>query len=201
MPGAAATDATGTATETKVGDAATAAGDTNAGDAATATQTTGTETKTETKSEDYTLAPIEGGVLDEAGVAQVQTLAKDLGLSKEAAEKLLTAQDAAFKANQDAQLSAWEARKSEWVEACKADPEIGGAKAEVADKHLAAVLQRFDSTGEFTKELEATGFDKHPIVRRFIARIGASMSEDGGAGAGAPAAKPKTRAEILYPNG
>jgi hypothetical protein len=189
-------------TTTQTGDAGATAGADAAKAAETATgTTTETTTTTETKAEEYTLAPIEGGVLDEAGVAQVQTIAKDLGLGKEAAEKLLAAQDATLRAFQDGQITAYQAKQQEWEAAAKADPEIGGGKAEITDARLAAVLKRFDADGAFKKELDDTGFGKHPIVRRLFARIGAAMSEDSGAGGadgGTPATPPKSVADRIH---
>jgi len=151
------------------------------------------------KADDYELEAIADGVLDAESVKGVSTLAKELGLSKEAAGKMLAAQDGQLRAFQDGQIAAYQARQAEWVATAAADPEIGGALAAAADKNTAALLKRFDSDGTLAAELETTGFSKHPAVRRFLSRIGASMGEDGAAqGTPAQNTSPRSRADRMY---
>jgi len=151
------------------------------------------------KADDYELEAIADGVLDAESVKGVSTLAKELGLSKEAAGKMLAAQDDQLRAFQDGQITAYQARQAEWAEASAADPEIGGALTAATDKNIASAMKRFDKEGTFAAELEAVGFGNHPVIRRLLSRIGATMSEDGTAqGSPAQNTSPRSRADRMY---
>lgn len=128
-------------------------------------------------------------------LADITALAKAKGWSPEVAQELadrdfstLTAIDAANK-----QLLA--DHRAKWVEAVKADTQLGEAGI-VAAK---AAVAKADPTGEFRKLLDATGYGDHPAFVRFAAYWGRQIAEDrvehanqGGA------ARPATLEDALY---
>jgi hypothetical protein len=75
-----------------------------------------------------------------------------------------------------------------WMEALRADKEIGGAELEKNRAIAAKAIERFGSA-ELRKILEASGLGNHPDMVRAFVRAGKAISEDRIAGtAGTPGA-------------
>ncbi|OJU90992.1 MAG: hypothetical protein BGO13_08680 [Burkholderiales bacterium 66-5] len=94
------------------------------------------------------------------------TLAKDLDLSQQDAQKLV-----------DFQAKAVSASRAQWAEAAHADKEFGGEKL---DENVAVARKAIDTFG--TPELKAwlnqTGIGNHPELIRAFYRAGKAMSDD-----------------------
>lgn len=87
----------------------------------------------------------------------------------------------------------WRAEQQKWVEAAKADPEIGAGKPEVLKANLELAKRAIQQFGgrELAKELLDTGLGNNPVWVRAFVRIGKAMADDSIAGtAGGPAAGP-----------
>ena len=149
---------------------------------------------------------VEGMDLDPAAIEEATPIFKEAGLTNEQAQKIMPAA-AKFRdsvANQTLQqlVDAGAKQKSDWADATKADPDIGGAKLEET-LHLSA--KALDALGypegsEFRKVLTETGFGNHPEMVRMMRKIGEMASEDGFPRSGADPATPLSVEKRMYPN-
>lgn len=147
--------------------------------------------------------PKEGAAIDQARVDELTAFAKANGLSQAAAEKLLERENAgaaqAAKANETALAEA----KQAWIGATAAAEDLAGKDGTglVATKEIATkALTKFGDP-DLTALLGATGFGEHPVVLRFLKRIGSALGEDGlPAGGGNLGTKqPKNLADFYKP--
>lgn len=155
------------------------------------------------KAADYKLTLPEKTLFDAAALEGITAFAKDLGLSAEAAQKLVERDSQMldkFAEHVDAVVKAEHAERVEgWKKAVETDKELGGEKfketAYLADKAL-----RMFATPEFKKALNETGFGNHPELVRVFTKIGKSISEDSFTTKGVGDAPAKTDpAKTLYP--
>lgn len=169
--------------------------------------------------EKYDLKLPEGSTVDPAIVEKTAARARALGLSNEAGQQLLdqTVQDLAdaeqaHKAGYDALVEAWKPggteyakRDAQWRDEALKDAEIGGSPEKLASS-IEFAQQALNKYGSDLKTyLDETGLGSHPAAIKFLANIGRAMSEgaNGGGlvlGNGGPMAKPKSDAQLLYPN-
>ncbi|ODP39262.1 hypothetical protein BFL28_10640 [Sphingomonas turrisvirgatae] len=161
--------------------------------------------------EAYELTAPEGMTLDEETLAEADPVFRELGLSNEAAQKLVPiaakfgeriAANAAQSANQVI-LNEVIAQRKEWAETAKSDPEMGGAKWDETIELSAKALDAlgYPKGSPFRSFLTDSGLGNHPEMIRAMRKIGGMVSEDGDfprGDMGAPV--PKSREEILYPN-
>lgn len=139
----------------------------------------------ETESEEQTGAPevyedfavAEGVELNTEILDEFKATAKELNLSQDGAQKLVDSavklQDAFVKAQADAIIEV----RGQWKTASETDPEIGGDKLA---ENLATAKRALNAFGseDFGKMLDETGLGNHPEVIRFLAKAGATVSED-----------------------
>ncbi|NDD53500.1 protease, partial [bacterium] len=119
----------------------------------------------------------EGVKLDAEAATEFKTVAKELGLKQENAQKVF---DVGVKLMQK-----WEARQAEaakaanaaWIESTKADKEFGG---EALDQNLAVAKKALDTFGtpELRTLLNESGLGNHPEIVRAFYRAGKAISED-----------------------
>lgn len=149
--------------------------------------------------EKYELKTSEGSKLTSEQVKEVETYAREKGLSNEQAQELLTRQDSVVKSFHDQQVADHEAQVSQWVEAAKNDKEIGGTKFNEHVEYAHRALKHFDTNGDLSKGLELTGFGNHPEIIRVFAKIGKAMANDKFVHAppGAPPAQKRPQ-DIMY---
>lgn len=142
--------------------------------APTAEQQPEAEAKPEGAPEAYEFTAPEGVTLDEQVIGAFKDSAKELNLTNDAAQKLLSKMAPVMAARQAEQM---QAQVQEWRGQAEADQEFGGAKLTenlaVAKKALSAY-----ATPEFVNWLEATGLGNHPEMLRTFFRAGKAMSED-----------------------
>lgn len=155
--------------------------------------------------ETYDLS-LEGVELDAALVEEATPIFKELGLTNDQANALLPLAPKLMAQAQEATMQrlieAGAQQRQQWLEATKADPDIGGAKMEETT-HLAA--KGLDAIGfveghPFRKALTESGFGNHPDMIRMARRLGELVGEDGDfvrAGAGSTTTDPLNE---LYPN-
>jgi hypothetical protein len=123
----------------------------------------------------------EGVTLEAEQLTELHSAAKELGLSQEAAQKLVDrtvkdrqATEASFVAKQQAAVKQ---AAVDWKTQTEADPEVGGAAIK---ENLAVAIKARDqfATPELTKMLNESGLGNHPEVVRFFFKVGKAMSED-----------------------
>lgn len=156
------------------------------------TQSAG-EQKTQAPAEvDYTFEAPEGVELDAASVDSFKAIAKELGLTKEGAQKVV---ELAVKREQD-RAEAFEATKTKWLSDVTADKELG------APENQALARKAIDTFGtpELRTLLDASGLGNHPEVVRLALKVGRAISEDKVIVGRTGTAPAKDAAAVLYPN-
>lgn len=139
----------------------------------------------------YAFKAPEGVELDAAQVGEFTTIAKELKLPAEAAQKIA---DIAIK-REVARAEAHRAQVVKWGEEVGKDKELGTPEAQAAARN---VIDTY-GTPELKALLNSTGLGNHPELVRMATKIGKAMSEDtirGKGDAGKPA--PTDHASILY---
>jgi hypothetical protein len=151
--------------------------------------------------EDFKVA--DGVQVAPEAATEFKTLAKELNLSQEKAQKVY---DAATKLAQQGQVQAEtkiadtiKSTHAQWVADVKADKEIGGDKlAENLAKANAAM--KATSTPQLQVLLDKSGLGNHPEVIRHFLKIAPAFSEDKHVRGQAPAGDSKSAEKVLYPN-
>lgn len=189
-----------TKTTTVTGGDAAAAAAKGGGDQQQAQGTDGKQGDKPGVPETYEFKAPEGATLDTELVKDFAPLAKELGLSQDAAQKVVDLYAAKVLPRlQAAQQELQQQTVQKWLEDAKADKEIGGAKFDENARTAQKAIARF-ATPELKDFLNATGFGNHPEIVRFCARIGAAISESGSVVSGNAAGQKKDAAAVFYPN-
>ena len=156
--------------------------------------------------ETYELTAPEGFVIDKTSLDIFDPVFRELGLTKEGAQKMADAAPAFVEhiAQQvaGAQVQQIIDTRKAWADAAIADPEIGGKNLEMSKQLAASVFDRYGlkPDGPFRTLLNESGLANHPDMIRVFAKIGHDMKEDGfpvGEGAPKPAS---SRTERMYPD-
>ncbi len=138
-------------------------------------------------------------------------MAKELGLSQEAAQEVLNLHtEALTKATSpehiadavlNAQESITQARSDEWAKALKADTEIGGANLDATQKMANQAIVRFGDKA-LIADLKEHGFLTNPGLLRMLNKVGAAIAEDSMGNKDnvhGDGKTEKTQAEEMYP--
>lgn len=109
------------------------------------------------------------------------------------------------------QIDTWNATNQKWQDEVKSDPVIGGNRLETAMQVCGSVIEEFGGTrdaktGEVNKDevkalreaLASTGAGNHPLIVKFVHRIGEALGEARPVVAPKPAAEPVRKADRLY---
>lgn len=157
------------------------------------------EVKNEGAPETYEFKTPEGLKLDETVVAEFSTVAKELGLPQDAAQKIIDKLAPKIaERSATAQKDAIAALQTEWTNSTKADKEFGGDKL---DANLSVAKKALDAFGtpELRTLLNETGLGNHPEIIRAFYRAGKTISEDSFVPGGKqPGKVDKSAAEALY---
>ena len=137
----------------------------------------------------------EGLEINEDLNGEFVTVAKDLDLSQDQAQKLADLYTAQIAAQKDT----WDTMVEGWREEASKDPEIGGEKFQENLAAARGAVKEFGSN-EFRDMLNTTGVGNHPAMLKFLYRVGEELREGsadtshGGSGTGTS----KTLAQRLY---
>ncbi len=151
--------------------------------------------------EDFKLEISKESGLTENDALEVTALAKEVGLSKEVAQKLLDSRASQLKNVYEAQKAEYAVKMNEWKKELENDPEIGGANFKTSILQANIILDKYASP-KLRKDLDSTGLGNHPELVRFIARLGKEYSTNdtmvkGGNSFAAPA---RSIEDIMYPD-
>lgn len=167
-----------------------------AADAANADDKSGTEPKPGDKPADgevaYKFEAPEGVELDAAQVAEFTTIAKELKLPAEAAQKIA---NIAIQ-REVARADAFRKQVAQWGEDVGKDKELGTPEAQATAR---SVIDTY-GTPELKALLNSSGLGNHPELVRMVHKIGKALSEDSVRGKGGEGTKPTDHASILYGN-
>lgn len=148
---------------------------------------------------DFTMP--DGFQLDADMSTELTTIAKELNLSQDKAQKLIDLGVKQAQGFQAALKTSVETAKAQWADAVRSDAEIGGAKLTAAMATAKKAVVAF-GTPQLVGLLNETGLGQHPEFLRLLTRVGDAISEDTlvnpeGGGGGKPAIKDHARR--LYP--
>lgn len=146
--------------------------------------------------EDFTL-PDEMPV-DAVAVEGLKPLLKELNLSQEQAQKLVSAHAEHVQGLLNGLGEKFQETTTAWLEEAKTDKEIGGDKY---DESVRVANRAIDVYGndKLREVLETSGLGNHPELIRAFAKAGAAVSEDTIRQSGNPGGEEKTLAQRLYP--
>lgn len=163
--------------------------------------------------EKYELAAPEGFTIDDTLLSEADPVFRELGLTNDAANKLMPLVPKFAEALQAKQNDAFQAMKTDWAKEAKADPDIGKGNWAETEALVAKALDQFGAaskievvdgkkveTNPFRALLNDTGLGNHPEMIRMFRRIGAQLGEGGElarSDAGAQTQVP--RENLLYP--
>lgn len=148
--------------------------------------------------EKYELAAPEGMTLEPETTAQFETVARELNLTNEQANKLVPLAAELVKRNAAQQQEAQVAQVQKWLDETKADKEYGGEKFDTNVATVRSAVARF-ATPQLKELMDQTGLGNHPEVVRLFYRIGTAIADDKFV-AGAPPAPKKSTESVLYDN-
>lgn len=148
---------------------------------------------------EFTVA--EGATVHAEVATEVKALAKDLGLTQEAAQKLYDKGAGMQARQQQALQDGLKTAREGWVAEAKADKEIGGQNYDANMAAVAAAKTALASPG-LIKLLDDSGLGDHPEMVRLFLKAGKSISQDTPFTAGRPAAElsEEERAQRMYPS-
>lgn len=132
-------------------------------------------TKTDGVPSEYTLTLDDDSPLKDEAMDEIAAYARQHGLSNKQAQDLLDRESKMVSEYRDDQLQAWDNTQKQWVEAAKADKEIGGDNFSESAELAKRVIQRYG-----TEELNAAlnqGYGNHPEIIRVFSRIGKELQE------------------------
>lgn len=146
--------------------------------------------------EKYDFKAPEGSELNPEVMGKFEGVARELGLSQEAAQKVVDAMGPQIVAAQQAQF---DAVKAQWTESAKTDKEFGGAKL---NENLAVAKKALDAFGtpELRTLLNDTGLGNHPEIIRAFYKAGQKISSANFVPGGGGASPSRDHASALYPN-
>lgn len=130
--------------------------------------------------DNYDLKLPENSLLTKDRLDKIALIAKERGLSNEAAQQLVDDHDQLIAEHEEAKLKTVEDMQKSWLSTAQADKEIGGEKFKENAELAKRVLAKY-GTPEFNAMLQNPKlglFGNHPELVRVFVRIGREMSED-----------------------
>lgn len=129
----------------------------------------------------------EGFQKDDALMRSFLDVAKEGGVKQETAQKLFDMYVGETRKVAEAIETSFFDRQSrinaEWARQCREDPEFGGANFDAGSNHVIQAVRRFlpdaKEQADFVEFFRVANLNNQPLLRRFIARVGAATSEAG----------------------
>lgn len=154
-----------------------------------------TETKDNSVIEKYTGFKLpEGLTFDTEKLTEFSTVAKELKLSQEQAQKLVDFQSSYVLQQKEKALSEYQTQVNQWKEETK---KVLGNNLEKDLVLVAKVRDRYGSSN-LTKLLDDSGLGNHPEIIKFFVNVGKIVSEDSLDVGKNKTVESKTIAERLY---
>jgi hypothetical protein len=155
------------------------------------------KTKEKVVPEKYELQLPKDSPLDPGHLEKIAAYAKERGFSQEEAQAFMERDHEVLAAYVDQQNGKFNETRAGWIEAVKADKEIGGENMPKAVELARRALDRFGSKS-LKDELNRTGLGDHPELVRLLSRVGKIMSNDSSILGGNSVDSKKSMAELLY---
>ena len=119
----------------------------------------------------------EGYEIDTEVLDSFKGIAKELGITQDAAQKFIDLQTTLISKQAEAAEQARLAQSQQWADAVKADKELGGEHFDANRELAVSVISKY-ANPELRQLLNDTGLGNHPEMVRFCQRIGKGMTED-----------------------
>lgn len=148
---------------------------------------------------EYKLKSPENSRLGDADMERIASFAKEQGLSKEAAQKLVDQESEAREAFFNDLQSQHKEMVQQWVSDIKGDKEIGGDNFNKSVELAKRAVDKF-GTDKFKEDLDKSGYGNHPEVVRTFSRIGRFMASDELVRPGNQAGGDRSMEDIFYGN-
>jgi len=145
--------------------------------------------------EKYEFTLPDGVDLDAASTEKFTAIARELDLSQEQAQQLVSLEAERVQAQAEAHART----VAEWRTAVETDKVLGGDRLKESVGVARAVLDKFGSP-EISKILDTTGLGNHPALFTMLHRIGKAMAQDRFVVGGETGAVNTDLASRLYPN-
>lgn len=130
----------------------------------------------------------EGIALEGERLEAAVSLFKDMNLSQETAQKLVSwysEQELKRVAAEQAEAQAEKERKTEEkIKSIKEDPVVGGKNLDNSRAAVGRALYAFDPDESFSAWLDSSGVGNDPEMFRFLTAVGQALQEDSGGGKG-----------------
>jgi hypothetical protein len=147
--------------------------------------------------EEYTFTPPEGITYAPEFIGSYGAAARELGISRDQAQKMIDRMAPVLMRQQQQQQVA---NRIAWEKSSREDGEFGGAAMEENINTARRGMNAFASPG-LRKMLNETGLGNHPEFIRMFYRVGKSISSDDSFVRGvAPASSAQDIADRMYPN-
>lgn len=146
----------------------------------------------------YELELSEGSLLAKEKVDEIAEFAKKHGLSNEAAQEVLKAQESVVSEHMEGLREQHKKAVEGWYQESVNDPEIGGDNLKQHAERAKRAIDAF-GTEALANGLKETGYANHPEVVRVFSKIGELIDNDEIVMPGKNL-KQRSRAEILYGN-
>lgn len=141
----------------------------------------------------------EGISLDAGKLEKFTGIAKELNLTQENAQKLVSLASEHAAEIEAARQAQWTKQREDWVKQVKDDPEVGGQRFKESQTRAQRALARFFPPS-FVEFVELSGIGDNPDLFRGLVKIDQAVSEDTTI-TGKPAGTPTgNAANILYPD-
>lgn len=140
----------------------------------------------------------EGVTLSPESLTQFSTIAKELNISQENAQKLV---DLAAKNHTDAvaaNLRAWNDKRVEWRQEVEKDPVYGGAKMKESVNHAVFAKNTIGKDIPGLEDVFKTGWGDNPALFKFFVEVGRKLGESKAHSGGAPTVEQKSAAQLFY---
>lgn len=147
----------------------------------------------------YDLKLPDGSPLDPSRVERIVSLAKERGLSNEAAQELLNGEHEGVSAFMEHQQAMMAKKDEAWIEELKSDPDFGRDKF---DENLELAKRALDHFGdaELKQELNKTRLGNYPRLVKMFNRIGRAMASDKLILPSSSGSEKKSLEDRLYPD-
>jgi hypothetical protein len=149
------------------------------------------------KYEDFTLP--ENFEADNDVVEEFKTVAKELNISQEKAQKLVDLQTKLFSKQSAKMAERWNTLQDKWVEEAKNDKEYGGQNFEKSLGAAKLALEKFGNPA-LNKLIEQTGMGNNPEFIRLLVKVGNTVKEDNVMTGGNGVGEQKSAAKTLFPS-
>jgi len=135
------------------------------------------ESESDKKEVEYSLKLKDNSLLGDTSLKQMESFAKEQGLSPEQAQSVLEYHEQVLDDYLEAEDALLTKNITEWRGQIEADPELGGDNLEEVKNQTRTLVQNFGDK-ELVEILESSGYADHPAVVRFLYGISGAFTEE-----------------------